>query len=106
MDSTTLCHLVRDTVDEMKGMDIVVLDLRERCTFTDYMIIATGTSDRHTKAVVSKVFEKVKQAGQRPQGIEDSRDGSWVLLDLGDVVVHMMKSDTRAFYNLEKLWAV
>lgn len=106
MESTELCSLVSNTVDELKGTDIVVLDLRERCSFTDYMIIATGTSDRHTKAVVSKVSEKVKGAGLRPQGIEDSRDGGWVLLDLGDVLLHLMKADVRAFYNLEKLWAV
>lgn len=93
-------------LEDLKGVEIRVLDVRGRCNFTDFMVLASGTSDRHVTALAEKVVEAVKAAGTRPLGMEGSRGGGWVLVDLGDVVVHVMKPDVREFYNLEKLWAV
>jgi len=101
---------LRDTVvhalEDLKGVDVRVLDVRDRCSFTDLMIFASGSSDRHVKSLAANVEEKVREAGVRPLGIEgaDQAQASWVLLDLGDVVVHVMLPETRAFYQLEKLW--
>ncbi len=101
---------LRDTVvhalEDLKGMDVRVLDVRGRCSFTDLMIFASGTSDRHVKSLAANVEEKVREAGVRPLGVEgaDQAQASWVLLDLGDIVVHVMLPETREFYQLEKLW--
>lgn len=95
---------VVDALDEVKGVDIRVLDVREKSSFADLMVIATGTSDRHVKALAGKVQEKCREAGERPIGVEGEREGQWVLIDLADVVVHVMTAQTRDFYNLEKLW--
>ena len=106
MNAEELNELVVSALDELKGINIVSLDVRGRSSITDFMVIASGTSDRHVKALADKVSERAKEAGVRPQGIEDGRDSGWVLVDLIDVVVHVMRPDVRAFYNLEKLWSV
>jgi ribosome-associated protein len=106
MQLETLKSLVITALEELKAVDLKVLDVRGIAGFTDLMVIASGTSDRHVKALADKLVEKCKQAGVRPLGIEGEREGEWVLVDIGDVVVHIMKPDTRDFYNLEKLWSV
>ena len=106
MNSESLNKLVIMALEEMKGVDITLLDVRDRCTFTDFMVVASGTSDRHVKSLAQKVVERAKESGEPPLGIEDSRGSGWVLVDLVDVVVHVMRPDVREFYNLEKLWAV
>ncbi len=106
MKAENLNKLVIAALEDLKAVDIIVLDVRGRSTITDYMVIASGTSDRHVKALADKVVEKAKEAGVRPLGIEDSKESGWVLVDLVDVVVHVMRPDVRSFYNLEKLWAV
>ena len=106
MNSEQLSDLVVDALDDIKAQDIVRLDVRDMTTVTDYMVVASGTSNRHVKALVDNVAEKAKEAGHRPIGIEGEDGGEWVLLDLQDTLVHVMLPKVREFYNLEKLWSL
>ena len=106
MKSADLKELAHTALDEMKGADIVVLDVAERTSVTDWMIVVTGTSQRHVKSLANEVIEKSKEAGNRPIGAEGETDGNWILVDLGDVVVHVMTRESRDFYALEKLWGM
>lgn len=105
MNSEELTRVVMEALDDVKARDIVRLDVRNMTTVTDYMVIASGTSNRHVKALVDSVAEKAAQAGQKPLGVEGEEGGEWVLLDLGDTLVHVMLPKVREFYNLEKLWS-
>jgi ribosome-associated protein len=100
----SLKTLVTDALDDMKASQVKVLDVRKVTDVADFMVIASGTSDRHVRAVAQNVVEKAKQAGYRPQGVEGDKDGEWVLIDIGDVIVHVMLPRVREFYALEKLW--
>ncbi|MDH3548647.1 MAG: ribosome silencing factor [Gammaproteobacteria bacterium] len=106
MNSEALTDLVVDALDDVKAKDIVRLDVRDMTAVTDYMVVASGTSNRHIKALVDNVAEKAKAAGHRPIGIEGEDGGEWVLLDLQDTLVHVMLPKVREFYNLEKLWSI
>ena len=106
MNSEQLCTLVVDALDDIKAKDIIKLDVRELTTVTDYMIVASGTSNRHVQALVDNVAEKARAAGHKPLGIEGEDGGEWVLLDLEDALVHVMLPKVREFYNLEKLWSL
>ena len=91
-------------LEDLKADNLVVLDVRKVASFTDYMIFASGTSSRHVIAIAESVVEAAKAAGLPPVGVEGEDVGEWVLIDLGDVVVHVMQPDVRLFYELEKLW--
>jgi ribosome-associated protein len=106
MNSEALTDLVVEALDDIKAKDIVRLDVRDMTTVTDYMVVASGTSNRHVKALVDNVAEKAKEAGHRPIGVEGEDGGEWVLLDLQDTLVHVMLPKVREFYNLEKLWSI
>ncbi|MEO1201763.1 MAG: ribosome silencing factor [Pseudomonadota bacterium] len=106
MNSKALSELVVETLDDVKAQDIVCLDVSEMTTVTDYMIVASGTSNRHVQALVEKVSEQAKAAGRPPIGVEGEEGGEWVLLDLEDALVHVMQPKVREFYNLEKLWSL
>lgn len=106
MNSEQLSDLVIDALEEVKGKDIVRLDVRKMTSVTDYMVVASGTSNRHVKALAEAVAEKAKEAGHRPSGVEGEDGSEWVLLDLGDTLVHVMLPRVREFYNLEKLWSL
>ncbi len=94
-----------DLLEENKATDVVVLDVRKLTTITDTMIIAGGRSDRQVKALAEKVIEAAKRGGLPPLGVEGHKEGEWILVDLGDIVLHIMRPATRAYYQLEKLWA-
>lgn len=104
MQSKRLCQLAVDALEDLKAVDIVRLDVRELSDFTDYMVIANGRSSRQVAALAENVIMKAKAAGEAPLGVEGLRGGEWVLVDLCDVVVHVMHPDVREFYQLEKLW--
>lgn len=106
MNSEQLCDLVVDALEDVKATDIVKLDVRELTTVTDYMIVASGTSNRHVKALADAVADKAREAGHRPAGIEGEDGSEWVLLDLQDTLVHVMLPRVREFYNLERLWSL
>ena len=106
MNSEQLSTLVVDALEEVKAKDITVLDVRDMTEVTDYMVVASGTSSRHVKALIENVTEKAKAAGHRPIGVEGEDGGEWVLLDLQDALVHVMQPKVREFYNLEKLWSL
>ena len=106
MNSEQLCTLVVDALDDIKAKDITTLDVRDMTTVTDYMIVASGTSNRHVQALVENVAEKAREAGHKPIGVEGEEGGEWVLLDLQDALVHVMLPKVREFYNLEKLWSL
>lgn len=104
MQQNRLQKLVVATLDDMKAQDIKVLDVRGVSDVTDIMVIASGSSNRQVKSMASAVVEKAKEHKYRPLGMEGEQAGEWVLVDLGDLVVHVMLPTVRDFYNLEKLW--
>jgi ribosome-associated protein len=106
MQIEELLTLVQTVLDDRKGQYITTIDVRGKTSFTDYMVIATGTSDRHLKSLCDYVAEKAKENGVTPLGIEGALGSDWVLLDLGDIIVHVMTAQAREFYQLEKLWSV
>jgi len=100
----TLTQVVLDALADMKAVNVRAMDVRGVTDITDTMVVASGTSDRHVKSIADRVVQRCKEAGFRPYGIEGERDGEWVLLDLHDVVLHVMLPRVREFYALEKLW--
>ncbi len=104
--SKALTDLVVDALEDIKGRDIAVLDVTNLTDVTDILVVVSGTSNRQIKAMADNVVEKAKKAGHRPLGVEGLENAEWVLVDLGDLVVHIMLPETRAFYELEKLWSV
>lgn len=101
-----LQRIVIDALEELKAQNIQILDVREIASFTDLMVIASGSSTRQVKALADKVIEKCIMVGVRPLGVEGQKEAEWVLVDLADIIVHVMLPQTRDFYNLEKLWSV
>ena len=89
---------------DAKAQDIKVLDVRKVTDFTDYMIVASGTSSRHVQTLAQKIRDRLREHGIKPVGSEGEQVGDWVLIDFGDVVAHVMRPQVRDFYNLEKLW--
>jgi ribosome-associated protein len=105
MQTEALVQLVVEALEELKAKDIRVLDVRRLTSITDVMVIASGTSDRHVRSLADHITESAKRAGVQPYGVEGKTHGEWVLVDLMDVVAHIMLPDVRAFYELEKIWA-
>ena len=95
---------VTTALDDMKAVNVRVLDVRGLTDIADTMVIASGNSDRHVRSIAERVVEKAKAAGFRPLGTEGARDGEWVLVDLQDLIVHVMLPRVREFYGLERLW--
>jgi ribosome-associated protein len=105
MQAEELKELVVQALEDLKAIDVRVLDVRDKTSITDLMVIASGTSDRHVRALANSIIETAKEHGVRPLGTEGEQMGEWILVDLVDVVVHVMLPQIRDFYNLEKLWA-
>ena len=104
MQAEQLLQVVIAALEELTGQDIVTIDVRGKTSITDFMVIATGSSSRHVKSLADTVLEKTKEQGVRPIGSEGLDSGEWGLIDLGNVVVHVMQAATRQFYDLERLW--
>lgn len=104
MRAQALVDLVKGTLLDSKGQDIHVLDVRKLTDVTDFMVIVSGTSNVHIRSMTEKLVEAMHKQNLHPVGIEGADPGDWVLIDCGDVVVHLMRPQTRDFYNLEKLW--
>ena len=97
---------MREALDEVKGRDIVTLDVSAITDFTDCMIVATGTSSTHVRAMVHFVVDAAKGLGYTPIGVEGENNAEWILVDLGELVVHVMQAATRDYYDLERLWSL
>ncbi len=106
MQTEELLKIVTDELDQRKGQNITVLDVRDKTSITDYMVLVTGTSERHARSLCEYVSEKVKKQGVTHPGFEGEQGSDWVLLDLGDIILHVMTAQAREFYQLEKLWTM
>ncbi|MFK5913291.1 MAG: ribosome silencing factor [Woeseiaceae bacterium] len=104
MNSKQLCELAVEALEDIKGIDIKTLDVLSKSSVTDIMVFASGSSSRQVKSLANSVADKAKKAGFPALGVEGDEANEWILVDLGDVVVHVMQTATREFYNLEKLW--
>ena len=99
-----LLTLAEKLLDDGKAEDIATIDLQGKSDIADFMLIATGRSQRQVMALAQRLTEGLKEAGSKHVSVEGMRHGEWVLIDAGDVVVHLFRPDTRAYYNLEKMW--
>ncbi|MCK5662397.1 MAG: ribosome silencing factor [Thiotrichaceae bacterium] len=104
METQQVLTIAKDALEDKKAQDITVLDVRKFSNITDFMIVATGRTARQVSALAQHVIAQIKTHGQRPLGDEGTKYGEWALVDLGDVMVHVMQPETREFYQLEKLW--
>ncbi|KZY54429.1 ribosome silencing factor RsfS [Erythrobacter sp. HI0063] len=104
-ETDSLLALVLEHLDDDQAQDIVTIDLEGKSSIADHMVIASGRSTRQVAAIANKLAEKVKQAGFGPVKLEGLPAADWVLLDAGDVVVHLFRPEVRSFYNLERMWA-
>jgi ribosome-associated protein len=104
LNAEALRDIVVQALDDAKAQNVTVLDVRGLTSITDFMVIATGTSDRHVRTLADRVAAAARDVGVRPIGVEGEQQGQWVLVDLSDVILHAMQAETRDFYQLEKLW--
>ncbi|HEV2680630.1 MAG TPA: ribosome silencing factor [Rhodanobacter sp.] len=104
--TATLRKSVIDALEELKAKDVREIDVRGKTSIADLLVIASGTSARHVKSIADEVSKFAKKAGVMPLGVEGEQEGEWVLVDLGDVIVHVMLPRIREFYGLERLWTV
>ena len=106
MDSKQLAERVEAALEDIKARDVCRLDISRLSTIADYMIVASGTSDRHVRSIADRAVEAAKNAGVEALGVEGTEGAEWVLVDLGDVILHVMQPQTRDFYKLESLWNI
>lgn len=101
----SLQDFIIDKIDDLKGKDIVTLDVRGKSSITDYMIVCTGTSIRHVSSIAEHLLDEAKKHGLLVLGSEGKNDADWVVVDMDSVIVHIMQEETRQLYELEKLWS-
>lgn len=101
-----LCKQISKVLDTNKAEDIATLNLRDKCSFADFMIVASGRAPRHVSALADYVADMLKKQGTPPLSIEGKETGDWVLIDAGDIIVHLFRPEVRQFYNIEKMWAM
>jgi len=106
MNAEKLTDLAVNALENLKAQDITILHISKKTTIADVMIIASGTSERHVGSIANEVVQNAKAAGEQPLGVEGEMKSNWVLVDLGDVIVHVMTQKARDFYELEKLWSI
>ncbi|SHH80792.1 ribosome silencing factor [Ferrimonas marina] len=104
MQATELKDFVVDKIDDLKGRDVVVMDVSTRSDVTDFMVVCTGTSKTHVRSIAEHIYVEAKNSGNTPLGMEGKDAGEWALVDLSSVIVHVMQAQTRDLYQLEKLW--
>jgi ribosome-associated protein len=104
LKDNTFTQFVVDKIEDMKARDVVIIDVEGKSNVTDTLVICSGNSKRHVSSIAENLIKESKQAGHAPLGVEGKDAGEWVLVDLGDVVAHVMQDETRDFYQLEKLW--
>ncbi len=105
MNNKKIIDSILETLDGAKAVDVIVFEVSKLTSISDYMIIASGRSGRQVNSIAEKVIETAKEKGLKPLGTEGKKEGDWVLVDLGDIIVHVMHPDTREYYQLEKLWS-
>ena len=105
MSSDKPVDIIVEILEDAKGKDLCVLDVREITSIADYMVVVSGTSDRHIKGMSTQLISGLREHGYRPLCVEGEEDREWILVDYGDVVIHLMQQKTRDFYQLEKLWS-
>lgn len=105
MQHTELATFLADKADDMKAVDIITLDVSDKSSVTDTMIVCTGTSKRHVSSIATHVADELKKLGLRPIGIEGENEGDWVVVDMGSAMIHVMQEEQRELYQLEKLWS-
>nr|WP_232370114.1 ribosome silencing factor [Xenorhabdus lircayensis] len=105
MQGTELQQFVIDKLEDSKAQDIVSIDVRGKSSITDCMVICTGTSNRHLMSVADNLVDDCRQAGIMPMGVEGQGISDWIVVDLGEIMVHVMQEDSRRMYELEKLWS-
>ena len=106
MNSKAVTEMAVKVLEDMKGIDLTVIDIVGKSSIADAMIVVTGTSQRHVRSMAETVRLTAKDAGHPPLGVEGGDSSDWVLVDMGDVIVHVMTEEKREFYSLEKLWSV
>ncbi len=104
MQPQQLTNFLIDKADDMKALDIITLDVQDKSSITDCMIICTGTSKRHVISIADHVASEAKKSGLEPLGLDGENEGEWVVLDMGSTMLHVMQEEHRALYQLEKLW--
>ena len=105
-DSRDLANLILDVLDEHSAQDIIEIDIRGKSSISDYMIVTSGRSNRHVGALSDYLIKSLKNIGKKNIGIEGLKSCDWVLIDVGDVIVHLFRPEVRAFYNIEKIWSM
>ncbi len=106
MKSKEKALALAEAANEKKGFHVRILDLRESAAFTEFFVIATGASDRHVRSLAAAVIEAARRHGEHPIGVEGEKTARWLLIDLGDVLVHLFQREARDFYGLERLWDI
>lgn len=104
MGSNEIAKIVYKTLDEKKAIDVKIIDIRELSVIADYFMIAGANNDRQVKALADQVEEKLGKAGVSPKGIEGYQNANWILMDYGDVIIHIFNQEQRLFYDIERIW--